>query len=159
MKIRIHFVALLLLLLVVSCNPNRVFVERVTIPDMIWDMDSVVNITVPVEDPSQVYDIKIAIRSNVYFQSRNLWLFINTYSPEHVVEADTLECILADEQGNTTGDPALDIIDYEIPFKMGARFPSAGKYRFAIQHGMRMEKLPCIDEIGIIIDKHPQSEK
>ncbi len=159
MKIRIHFVALLLLMLVVSCNPNRVFVERVTIPDMIWDMDSVVNITVPVEDPSQVYDIKIAIRSNVYFQSRNLWLFINTYSPEHVVEADTLECILADEQGNTTGDPALDIIDYEIPFKMGARFPSAGKYRFAIQHGMRMEKLPCIDEIGIIIDKHPQSEK
>ena len=159
MKIRIHFVALLLLLLVVSCNPNRVFVERVTIPDMIWDMDSVVNISVPVEDPSQVYDIKIAIRSNVYFQSRNLWLFINTYSPEHVVEADTLECILADEQGNTTGDPALDIIDYEIPFKMGARFPSAGKYRFAIQHGMRMEKLPCIDEIGIIIDKHPQSEK
>ena len=159
MKIRIHFVALLLLLLVASCNPNRVFVERVTIPDMIWDMDSVVNITVPVEDPSQVYDIKIAIRSNVYFQSRNLWLFINTYSPEHVVEADTLECILADEQGNTTGDPALDIIDYEIPFKMGARFPSAGKYRFAIQHGMRMEKLPCIDEIGIIIDNHPQSEK
>ncbi|MBP5369418.1 MAG: gliding motility lipoprotein GldH [Bacteroidales bacterium] len=158
MKIRIHFVALLTLLFVAACNPNRVFVERVTIPDMIWDMDSVVNITVPVEDASQVYDIKIAIRSNVYFQSRNLWLFINTYSPENVVEVDTLECILADEQGNTTGDPALDIIDYEIPFKMGARFPAAGEYRFAIQHGMRMEKLPCIDEIGIIIDKHPQSE-
>ena len=159
MKKRIPFLALLLLLFVVACNPNRVFVERVTIPDMVWDMDSVVNITVPVEDASQVYDIKIAIRSNVYFQSRNLWLFINTYSPQHVVEKDTLECILADEQGHTTGDPALDIIDYEIPFKMGARFPAAGKYRFAIQHGMRVEKLPCIDEIGIIIDKHPQSEK
>ena len=158
MKIRIHFVALLLLLIVVACNPNRVFVERVTIPDMVWDMDSVINITVPVEDASQVFDIKVAIRSNVYFQSRNLWLFINTYSPEHVVEIDTLECILADEQGNTTGDPALDIIDYEIPFKMGARFPSTSEYRFTIQHGMRVEKLPCIDEIGIIIDKHPQSE-
>ena len=160
MKIKILFtVVISSLLLTTACNSDRVFVERVEIPDMMWHMDSLVNISVPVENPAQAFDIMIAVRSNVYFQSRNLWLFINTYSPEHVVEADTLECILADEQGNTTGDPALDIIDYEIPFKMGARFPSAGKYRFAIQHGMRMEKLPCIDEIGIIIDNHPQSEK
>ncbi|MBQ3617512.1 MAG: gliding motility lipoprotein GldH [Bacteroidales bacterium] len=158
MKIKLLFVGLLALVLA-SCNPNRVFVERVTIPDMVWHMDSLVNITVPVDDSAQFYDIKIAIRSNVYFQSRNLWLFINTYSPENVVEVDTLECILADEQGHTTGDPALDIIDYEIPFKTGVRFPTTGNYRFAIQHGMRMEKLPCIDEIGIIMDKHPKSDK
>ena len=135
-------------MLTAACNSDRVFVERVEIPNMQWHMDSLVNISVPVEDPSQVFDIMIAVRSNVYFQSRNLWLFINTYSPQHVVETDTLECIFADEQGHTTGDAMGDIIDYEIPFKTGVRFPSAGTYKFSLQHGMRLETLPCIDEVG-----------
>ena len=155
MKIKILFtVVISSLLLTTACNSDRVFVERVEIPDMMWHMDSLVNISVPVENPAQAFDIMIAVRSNVYFQSRNLWLFIKTYSPQNIVETDTLECILADEQGHTKGDAMGDIIDYEIPFKTNVRFPSAGTYKFSIQHGMRLEKLPCIDEVGLIIYKH-----
>lgn len=154
MKAKIVFVALFMALFAVSCKPGRVFEQWVDIPNMLWHKDSIVNVCVPVENVAEVYDVKVAVRSNVFYQSRNLWLFIKTYSPQGVVEVDTLECLFADEQGHITGDASGDIIDYEIPFKSTVKFPAAGEYKFALQHGMRIEQLPCIDQIGIIVDKH-----
>ncbi|MCQ2975625.1 MAG: gliding motility lipoprotein GldH [Bacteroidales bacterium] len=153
MKYVFKTIILLLSLIIIGCNPNRLYNERIEIPNMIWHQDSLLNFNINVEDANLAYDIKISIRSNVYFQSRNLWLFINTTSPSGLTQRDTIECMLSDEKGNILGDASGDIIDYEIPFKNNIKFSTKGIYKFSIQHGMRMEKLPCVDEIGIILDK------
>lgn len=145
---------------VCACNPGRVFQERVSLaPDMVWDMDNVLQFEPVVSDPDSFFDVNIDLRTVDFYPNSNMWLYIRTESPSGNVRVDTLECILRDEKGfsNSTSRMAFgEVEDYEIPFQQNVKFPEPGKYKFSIQHGMRMEKLPFVNEVGLIIQKHDQ---
>jgi gliding motility-associated lipoprotein GldH len=66
---------------------------------------------------------------------------------------DTLECILADENGKWLGKGTGHIVDNRVPFKRNVIFPDTGKYTFEIEQAMRMEKLPEVYDIGLRIEK------
>ena len=95
----------------------------------------------------------VNVRNADGFPYRDIFLFIKTTSPDGKIYNDTLDCILADEQGKWLGDGMGDIYDNQIPFKRNAHFPIKGKYVFEIQQGMRTDNLPLIMDVGIRIEK------
>lgn len=141
-----------------SCKKNVVYQENVKIPDNIWDMNNIAVFKPTIDSINIPYNLNINVRHAHLYPSQNLWLFISTISPSGINQVDTFECLLADDKGKWLGDGAGDIWDVEIPYKQEIAFPEAGEYQIQIQHGMRMEKLPLIMEIGISIEKAHLSE-
>ncbi|MBR4266204.1 MAG: gliding motility lipoprotein GldH [Bacteroidales bacterium] len=147
----------LICLVSISCNPNRIYSKQVEIPQMTWDMNEPASFEVNIDDENVNYDITIDLRAVDFYQFSNLWLYIVTEAPNNAVKADTMECILYDEKGFSESTNKLrfgELEDYEFKFKENIKFATKGVYKFTIQHGMRIEKLPYINEIGLTIEKN-----
>ncbi len=146
-------VVLCICLMLYSCDKARVFEENKTIPDNVWNKDSIMKFEVVVTNTSAPNNFFINVRNADGFPYSNLYLFIKTIFPNGKIAKDTLNCILADEKGNWLGSGMGDIYDNQIPFKRNVHFPSIGKYVFEIQHGMPLDNVPLIMDVGLRIEK------
>jgi gliding motility-associated lipoprotein GldH len=136
-----------------SCNDNRIFEENKEIPGEGWDSSNVVSFSVDIKDPSTPANFYVNVRNADGYPYSNLFLFVKTKFPNGKQANDTLECMLADENGKWLGKGIGDIYDNRIPFKRNVRFPMAGTYIFEIQQGMRTNSVPLIMDVGLRIDK------
>jgi len=146
-------IVLCICLILHSCDKARVFEENKTIPENIWNKDSIMKFDVIITNALVSNNFYINVRNADGFPYSNLYLFIKTTFPSGKIAKDTLNCILADEKGNWLGSGMGDIYDNQIPFKRNVRFPSTGKYVFEIQHGMPINNIPLIMDVGLRIEK------
>ncbi|MFO7851382.1 MAG: gliding motility lipoprotein GldH [Bacteroidota bacterium] len=158
MKTYNNFLFLIYIILIstaclVSCEPGNIYSDSESIPAYTWNAANIITFDVPVEDTTGSYDINLIIRTDNSYPYRNLFLFIETRSPEDVSIKDTLEYFLADEKGNWYGSGLGDVNDLSVPFKTNVRFPMEGTYSFSIQHGMRNKDLDGVTDIGIQVRK------
>ena len=159
MKPTLTIILLALVSLVMSCDPGRIYQERKSLsPEMTWDKDTLLTYKVDVQDIQTAYDIEIDIRTVDFYQFSNLWLYINTISPTGVMQKDTVEFRLRDDKGFSNGHRMAfgEVEDYDFYFKRNVKFPAPGTYTFQLQHGMRMEILPFVDEVGVTVRKHEE---
>ncbi len=142
------------LLLFSACDRGRIFEQNVEIPETGWGSKNVIKLNVDIADKDVPADFYINVRNADGFPYSNLFLFVKTTFPDGKMLQDTLECVLADAKGKWIGSGAGDIYDNQIPFKRNVRFPFTGKYTFEIQHGMRLDTIPLIMDVGLRIEKH-----
>lgn len=151
---KLQFVTVVLVLLFFyACDKSRIYEENKEIAENIWNKDSVLKFDVNITDPSIATNFFINVRHAEGFPYGNIFLFIKTIFPDGKIANDTLECILADEQGKWLGNGMGDIYDNQIPFKRNVRFPIKGNYKFWIQQGMRVDNLPLVMDVGLRIEK------
>ncbi|MBI2968319.1 MAG: gliding motility lipoprotein GldH [Bacteroidetes bacterium] len=136
-----------------SCHPGRIFDEYTEIHDNRWNYNKPVEFKVIIDEIQTGYNISVNVRHASGYPYRNLFLFISMSDSAGHETKDTLECIIADERGEYLGSGAGDIWDINIPFKNDFRFERPGVYIFTIHHGMRVENLPLIMDIGLCIEK------
>jgi gliding motility-associated lipoprotein GldH len=136
-----------------SCDKKKVFEENKEISNYVWDVKDVKSFDLTVTDTITPHNFYINVRNSDGYQYSNLYLFVRTVFPNGRFSRDTLECILANEEGRWLGRGLGDIWDNQIPFKKAKRFPLQGKYSFQIEQGMRQSKLPMIMDVGIRIEK------
>ncbi|HSH67875.1 MAG TPA: gliding motility lipoprotein GldH [Bacteroidia bacterium] len=141
------------LFVLTACDSKRIFEENKNIPDNNWESSNVIKFEVPIKDPATPANFYINIRNADGYPYSNIYLFIKTTFPNGKFSTDTLECILADEQGKWLGNGLGDIYDNQIPFKRNVRFPLAGIYTFEIQQGTRKDNVPLIMDVGLRIEK------
>lgn len=143
----------LLATLLSSCDKNRIFEDNTTIPESGWDSSNVATFSVDIKDPSTPANFYINVRNADGYPYSNLYLFVKTKFPNGKHSTDTLECVLADENGKWLGKGIGDIYDNRIPFKRNVHFPEPGTYTFEIRHGMRIQSVPLIMDVGLRIEK------
>jgi len=149
----IGFLLVLTCFLLTSCDKKKVFEENKEINNYVWDVKDVKFFEVNVTDTVTPHNFYINVRNADGYQYSNLYLYIKTVFPNGRFAHDTLECILANEEGHWLGRGLGDIWDNQIPFKKAKRFPLLGKYTFQIEQGMRLSKLPMIMDVGMRIEK------
>jgi len=136
-----------------SCDNARIFEKNQDIPEEGWTKDDIIKFDVDIKDPSTPANFYANVRNADGYPFSNLYLFIKTTFPNGKMSNDTLECVLADEKGKWLGNGLGDIYDNQILFKRNVRFPMAGIYKFEIQHGMRVEPVLLIMDVGLRIAK------
>lgn len=136
-----------------SCDTSRIYEENQTIPDNVWASDNVLKFTVDIVDTIAPTNFYVNVRNADGYPYSNLFVFVKTIFPNNKISKDTLECVLADDKGQWLGSGMGDIYDNQIPFKQHVRFPISGTYTFEIQHGMRVDKIPLIMDMGLRIEK------
>jgi gliding motility-associated lipoprotein GldH len=145
--------ALLPVLFLLSCNPNRVFEKNEDIKGNIWDKDFKTSYTVDIQDTAQHYDVYVNIRHAKFYQYSNLWIMIYTTFPDGKRLSQRVEFELAEKDGKWEGDCMGDICDISLPIQKNAIFNEKGKYTFEFEQIMRADKLPAIMAMGLKIEK------
>jgi len=136
-----------------SCDTNQVYETNIELDNYSWHKDSVIQFQVDIHDTINPHNIYINVRNTSRYKMQNLFLFVNTSSPNGSSLRDTFECYLADDRGKWTGHGWGDMYDNQFVYKKNIRFPVSGIYVFEYTQAMRTDELEYISDIGLRIEK------
>ncbi len=143
---------LLLLLVAASCGKDTLFTGSSVMPGNIWRVAGISSFSFQVDDTLGNNDILFTLRTSSSYPFRNIYLFVTTTAPDGKIMTDTLEYDLADEKGNRYGKGFGDVRELVLPYRTNVFFPVSGTYTVDIQHGMRMEDLRGVYDIGLRVE-------
>tara|TARA_B100000609_G_C17174081_1_gene413316 strand:+ start:471 stop:944 length:474 start_codon:yes stop_codon:yes gene_type:complete len=141
-----------------SCDSAKVFEENIALENYIWSAENHLKFQMEITDTINEMNLFLNIRHTAHYPFSNLWIFVNTTTPEGIKTIDTLECKLAEKDGRWIGSGLGDIWDIQIPIKTNV-FSNHGDYTFEIEQAMRyaekarIEQLPEVMNIGFRIEK------
>lgn len=145
------FIGIFLAVLLFACDSKRYYENNLPIKNGVWNVNDKPFFEVKVEDTLKLFNFYINLRNNSSYEYSNIYLFLNTYFPNGEQSRDTIECMLADARGYWLGK-GTEIIEHQILFKRGVRFPISGVYRFEFEQAMRKDELEDILDIGLRIE-------
>lgn len=136
-----------------ACDSNVVFTDSQPMPEITWKLMDILPFRIPITDTLNSNNVFFTIRTGTSYPFRNIYLFVKTTSPDGKSITDTLQYNLADEKGKWFGKGFGDIHELKLPYKSNVYFPMKGSYQFNIQHGMRIENLKGVYDLGLRIEK------
>jgi gliding motility-associated lipoprotein GldH len=144
---------LISLFLLSSCNSNVIFSDSKVMKEKTWYLTDIPSFKVKITDTINSNNVLFTIRTGSSYPFRNIYLFVTTTSPDGKSITDTLQYNIADEKGNWLGKGFGDIHELNLPYKSNVYFPVKGIYQFNIQHGMRIENLKGVYDLGLRVEK------
>lgn len=136
----------------ISCDYNGITEQQVNIPQAAWHKDSIIPVTLPIEDTLLRCAILLTFRYTDDYPYNNIILSVAATAPSGATVCDTVEYRLTDDQGwnKKTGGKWIDC---RLEFRTDVQFRQSGDYRFQIAHLMRYERLPGVGAIGVRIER------
>lgn len=151
-------VVLLLFLILVfcttACKQGKLLDKTYEIPETGWAYTEPVFFETQVCDTSIGYDVVFSLKHKNNYGWSNAFFLITTVFPDMETRVDTLECILATQEGEWLGNKFGKFHTIGFLYKQGIHFPQAGEYRFEVQHAMREDTLQGIVACGMRISPH-----
>ncbi len=148
------FLFVFVIFLLIKCGNPALIDNSINVDESNWNVDQKLKIDIDIDDTISTYNFYINLRNTTEYKNSNFFLFIKTIFPNGQIAIDTLECILADNQGKWLGKGNDKIKDNKILFKKDAIFPMKGKYKFEIEHAMREKSVEGIKTVGLRIEKN-----
>lgn len=148
---KIIFLFTLAFILFISCN-NSVFDNSYKFNNAGWNKDSIAIFLVNIENTNEGYDIFIKLKNTDSYQYSNLFLFTKIISPKGKIITDTIECVIADNNGKWYGNKQSELYYNKLNFRKNIAFPIKGVYTFEIEQAMRLINLLEIKEIGLSVE-------
>ncbi|HLO91421.1 MAG TPA: gliding motility lipoprotein GldH [Lentimicrobium sp.] len=149
---------LFIILLFNACDKEKFFDQSISIPNDIWPADKEMLFKVDVEDTISPYRFFINVRNSTSYRYSNIYFFLSTEFPGGGVSVDTIECTLADKNGDWLGKGTGKYRDNRIFIRENIRFPLKGTYFIRLNQAMREEKLKGISEAGIRLEKQVKND-
>lgn len=131
-----------------SCDSNRIYEENIPVENNVWMKEDVKTFQFEIVDTMSALDLYINVRTTTDYPYSNLYLYLYSDYPNGYTDKDTLEFILAQQDGKWLGESSGTVVENQILISRGGRFPAAGTYTFKMEHAMRDEALPEIIDVG-----------
>lgn len=125
-----------------------------TIDNCSWNKYSDLKFEIPVDDTVSWYLMSLNLRNRTDYGYQNLYLFVQTQSPTGATSRDTLNFMLARDDGKWTGSGGMFSKYREniFPYRQ-VKFLQTGVYTLNIRQGMREDDLNGIASIDLTLDK------
>lgn len=144
----------------VSCGSDAVFAgSKPLATDTGWSSDDIAKFDWQVSDTLKRHDFFIDLRHDQQYPFTNLYLFVDYTFPNGRTRRDTISCELADERGRWFGSGFGNLIEHRIGFRQNTAFPLRGDYSIKIAHGMRVDPLPGMLDVGFRLEPTPSEEE
>jgi gliding motility-associated lipoprotein GldH len=125
--------------------------------DGVWKKNEAKKIEFEVKDSQIPKNIIFVVRNNNDYPYSNLFLISTIKGDKNkVLKIDTVNYILAKPNGEWLGSGFGATKEILFQYKVGYRFPANGKYRVEVKHGMRMNTLPGIEDLGVKLEPTKQ---
>jgi gliding motility-associated lipoprotein GldH len=113
-----------------------------------WKSTESVHFEFETHDTVQLHNFYIDVRNREDYAYSNIFFFVDMEFPNGKKSIDTVECILANEQGEWLGNPTANLYDHEFLYQRAKQFPLGGRYKIDIRQGMRVDELKGISDVG-----------
>ena len=137
-----------------SCDSKRISDENIIIEKNTWNSGNKLKFEVSIPDITASYNVFLKIRNGADYPYSNLFLFLNTVTPDGKISRDTLELTLADYDGRWLGSGIGSVKFSRFLLQKGVRFTQAGKYIFELEQAMRVRDLKGIRDVGFRIERN-----
>ena len=151
---------LVLGVLFISCDSNRVFDEYKSITNNSWSQDHSINFKFEITDTISKNNLFINVRNSNQYQFSNLYIISSINFPNGKKIVDTLQYEIADKNGRFLGEGISDIKHNKLFFKENIIFPFSGNYNVSISQAMRkngsidgIKELRGVSDVGFRIEK------
>ncbi|MDR2910359.1 MAG: gliding motility lipoprotein GldH [Bacteroidales bacterium] len=146
------FLTGIVMLLISSCDKNKVVDNYKAIPIRGWERDSLVNFDFNVINTNRKYNLYLNVRNKTSYNYSNLWLFVDITEPGGNLKKDTVEITLAEPDGKWLGKGFDGLKTHVNIFKSSFTFDKPGVYNVKIQQSMRENNLKGINDIGFRVE-------
>ena len=145
---------LCLLLVLVSCDTNKVFEAYIEVENTNWQKENIASFEFTAKDTVAKHNLYINVRNTGAYAYSNIYLFVTMQGPDGGLLKDTVNCILANNRGQWLGSGVGDLWDLRIPYVGGFKFAQSGNYTVTLEQAMRVENgLEGITDIGLRVEK------
>ena len=157
-------IAIIALISLISCDKARVYDQYASI-DKGWNSDEAFVFEYENKNTITPYNYFINMRANKDFPFHNLFLIVETHTPNKTITVDTLEYLMAKPDGTLLGNGFSDIKESKLWFKEDQNLPEIGMYKYRIYQAVRetgkvkgVKELNGITEVGFRIEKTNNDE-
>lgn len=152
---KVFFNLLVIILFFSACRTIDLYEQNTRYPDHQWDSKKINIYEFNITDTQSNYNIFFVIRHHNAYHYKNIWLQIDTQSPDDSLSTKAINLNLADDQKGWLGSGMDDIFDQRIPIYASPVKLKMGKYQFKLKHTMREDPLQNILSTGIRVEKAP----
>jgi gliding motility-associated lipoprotein GldH len=138
-----------------SCQTVDVFEKNIAIPQQAWSSQFKPEISFEITDTASRYNISVVLRHTNAYRYKNLYLSIETKTPDGTARQQTLDMELATDDKGWLGKGMDDIYEQRVlitpadkPWEL-----KKGVYRFRLSNIMREDPLEHVMNIGIRVEK------
>lgn len=131
-----------------ACDTKPYYDKTYAFEDKSWNQRLKPAFIVPIEDTNQFYDFVVSIRTTTDYKFSNLWIYLNTTTPNKEQGRDPFQIKVANDDGTWTGSKTGTIVENQLLFKR-RKFPEKGSYKFTIEHAITEETVNEILDIGL----------
>lgn len=147
----------IILLVSTACDRDKFFDQSISVPNDVWPADKEMLFNVTIDDTVSPYRFFINLRNSTTYRYSNIYFFLSTEFPGGGISVDTIECVLADKNGDWLGKGTGKYRDNRIFIRENIRFPLKGTYNIRLNQAMREENLKGISEAGIRLEKQEKN--
>ncbi len=136
-----------------ACQTKQLYEQNTIYPNHNWASKQVNEYSFTITDTSAAYNVFFVIRHHNAYHYKNIFIQLNTTSPDNTITKQSADLNLADDAKGWLGVGMDDIYDQRIPVNTTpVRFKN-GLYKFALSHTMREDPLENVLSTGIRVEK------
>ncbi len=145
-------VATCILFIFSSCQPDFYFEENKPLGNEGWTYSNKLDYTISIDDTLQLYNIYLNINHSTEYAYQNIYLMIHTKYPSGKTVSEQLPIDFADKTGQWYGKCNSDKCKLGVNLQKDAFFNSPGAYTISIEQFMRIDSLPGISDITLMLE-------
>ena len=142
---------IIFLVLPFSCEKGVVYDQFISTGDRGWTWQDKCDFEIDIQDTISLNNLYIQIRHSVDYPMSNLYMFVHVKGPSGQSLTDTVNFILAREDGKWLGSGVGKFRELRLLYRKNTVFKDPGVYSFVLEQGMRNPNLPVTD-VGIRIE-------
>ena len=143
-------VVLLSLAFLISCESAPTFEKSYVFENKEWKQDIKPSFTVDIKDASKDYDFVLTLRTTTEYKYSNLWVYMNTKTPNGDKAREPFELKITNPDGSWIGKKTGTIVENSLNFKR-RKLPMKGKYTFILEQGITESKIDQVLDIGLVV--------
>ena len=136
-----------------ACQTKQLYEQNTIYPNHSWASKQVNEYSFTITDTSAAYNVFFVIRHHNAYHYKNIFIQLNTTSPDNTITKQSADLNLADDAKGWLGVGMDDIYDQRIPVNTTPVRFKKGLYKFALSHTMREDPLENVLSTGIRVEK------
>ena len=150
MKVSAKLGIVAFLFILFSCSSIPVYEKVYVFENNKWDQSVKPQFSVNIDDTSKLYDFTITLRTTTDYMYSNLWIYLNSQTPDKQQSREPFEIKITDANGEWMGKKTGSIVEHTIYFTK-RKLPVKGKYVFAIEQGITESIVDQVLDIGMVV--------
>ena len=135
-----------------SCKPDYYFEGSAEMDQNIWTYANKLSYTIPIRDTQEVYNIYLNIDHSTEYAYQNIYLMVHTQYPSGKKISERLPIDFADKTGLWYGKCNKEFCQLSVNLQKDAFFDAVGDYTISIEQFMRVDSLPGIKNVALVLE-------